>query len=147
MERNLAYAVDLIVELGLNEPEKGEPPKPDDFYALVVGSQSPDIPIGTRFLNPKFTDFLPAAKEEGEAPGQVGDSVKAQVKKALDVPRTWSDLQRKLERKGWDTEKAKALLLEEFGPFDAARLEEYWEYLDGLPEPASSAAEDEQPGA
>lgn len=128
IERNLAYAVDLVVEMGLDEPEKGKPPKPDDFFALVVGSRSQAIPIGTEFRNPKFSDFLPAARE-GEAPTKIGSSVKTQVEKALRAPQSWDDLKKLLAEKNMDTEQAKKLLREKFGPFDTAMLEEYWEFL------------------
>lgn len=130
VERNLAYAVDLIIEVGLDELKKGVPPKPKNFYALVVGSRSADIPIGTIFRNPKFSDFLPAVLE-GDAPGRVGDSVADQVKAALDAPQSWSDLERRLKARGWGSERAKELLVAKFGPFDSAKLEEYWEYLKG----------------
>ena len=130
VERNLAYAVDLIVEVGIDELKKGVSPKPENFHALVVGSRSADIPIGTVFHDPKFSDFLPAVLK-GEAPEKVGDSVADQVKTALDAPQSWPDLERKLKEKGWSSERAKELLVAKFGPFDAALLEEYWEYLKG----------------
>ena len=71
VERNLAYAVDLVVELGVDDPGKGKPPQPADYTALVVGSRSSAIPIGTLFHDPKLSDFLPAAAMEGAAPQEV----------------------------------------------------------------------------
>ena len=140
VERNLAYAVDLIVEVGLDELKKGVPPKPSNFYALVVGSRSADIPIGTVFKDPKFSDFLPAVLE-GEAPRGVGSSVDDQVKAALGAPQSWPDLERKLKERGWGSERAKELLVAKFGPFDSAMLEEYWEYLKGEEPGQASGAE------
>lgn len=128
IERNLAYAVDLVVEVGLDKLKKGVLPKSQNFYALVVGSRSPDIPIGTIFRDPKFSDFLPATRK-GETPEKIGNSVGEQVKAALDTPQSWVDLERKLKEKGWNIEQAKKLLVDKFGPFDVAMLEEYWEYL------------------
>ena len=55
----LAYAVDLVVELGVDDPRKGKPPQPADYTALVVGSRSSAIPIGTLFHNPKLAASSP----------------------------------------------------------------------------------------
>jgi len=130
VERNLAYAVDLVVEVGIDELKKGVSPKPENFHALVVGSRSANIPIGRVFQNPKFSDFLPAVLK-GKAPEKVGDSVADQVQTALDTPQSWPNLERKLKALGWSSERAKELLVARFGPFDAAMLEEYWVYLKG----------------
>ena len=139
IERNLAYAVDLIVEMDVAKTKKGVPPKPEDFYALVVGSRSSDIPIGTMFHNPKFSDFLPAARE-GKAPEEIGSSVKDQIKDALE-PQSWETLKAKLAAIGWDVDQARNKLKEKFGSFNTAMLEEYWEYLKDLA-PETSAAKD-----
>jgi hypothetical protein len=128
VERNLAYAVDLIVEMSVADTAKGKPPKPEGYTALVVGSRSPAIPIGTLFRDPKLSDFLPAAMS-GEIPEGVRDSVDAQVHSALTAPSTWAELQKILEGKGVDVEEAKERLRQEFGPFNPARVEEYWEFL------------------
>jgi hypothetical protein len=79
----LAYAVDLVVELGVDDPGKGKPPQPADYTALVVGSRSSAIPIGTLFHDPKLSDFLPAAVTEGAAPKEIADAVGEQVQRAL----------------------------------------------------------------
>jgi hypothetical protein len=128
VERNLAYAVDLIVEMSVTQTAKGKPPKPEGYTALVVGSRSPAIPIGTLFCDPKLADFLPAAMG-GEIPEGVRDTIDAQVHTALVAPSTWTELQKILEGKGMDIEDAKAKLQAQFGPFNPARVEEYWEFL------------------
>jgi hypothetical protein len=128
VERNLAYAVDLIVELGVEELPKGKQPSPDDYTALVVGSRSPAIQIGTLFHDPSLGLFLPATAE-GEAPEDVVSTVDVQVHNALVAPSTWRELKAILEGKNWDIDRAKELLRKKFGPFNPAKVVEYWEYL------------------
>jgi len=128
VERNLAYAVDLILELSVSEMPKGKPPKPEQYTALVIGSRSPAIQIGTLFRNPTLRDLLPAASS-GAAPQDVVSTVDSQVRTALVAPSTWGELKTILEGKNQDIEKAKAKLLEKFGSFNPARVQEYWEYL------------------
>jgi hypothetical protein len=137
VERNLAYAVDLIVELGVEELPKGKQPSPDDYTALVVGSRSPAIQIGTLFQNPSLGLFLPATAE-GEAPEDVVSTVDVQVHNALVAPSTWRELRAILESKGWDIDKAKELW-QKFGPFNAAQVVEYWEYLMVHQEPHAAS--------
>ena len=139
VERNLAYAVDLIVELDVVNAEKGKPPKAEDYTALVVGSRSPAIPIGTLLHDPKLSDLLPAATAEGEAPERIVDTVEQQVHRALVAPSTWPELKVILEGKSWDIEKAKELLRQKFGPFNAAKVVEYWEYLMAHQEPHAAS--------
>jgi hypothetical protein len=128
VERNLAYAVDLIAKLDVNELPEGEQPSPDDYTALVVGSRSSAIPIGTLFRDPKLCLFLPATSE-GEVPESVVDTVDEQVHKALTAPSTWSELKSILEGGNWDIDKAKRLLRQQFGSFNPVKVTDYWEYL------------------
>jgi len=128
VERNLAYAVDLIAELDVNELPKGEQPAPDDYTALVVGSRSSAIPIGTLLYDPKLCFFLPATSE-GAVPEGVVDTVGEQVHKALVAPSTWSELKAILEGRNWDIDQAKGLLRQQFGTFNPGKVTDYWEYL------------------
>jgi hypothetical protein len=140
VERNLAYACDLIVELDVANAAKGKPSKPEDYVALVVGSRSPAIPIGTVFHDPNLGLFLPASAE-GEAPEGVTDTIDQQVHNALVAPSTWAELKAILEGKGWDIDRAKEVLRQHFGAFSSAKVQEYWEYLMAHPEENCSAAE------
>jgi len=140
VERNLAYACDLIVEMDVVNAAKGKPPKAEDYTALVVGSRSPSIPIGTLFHNPSLSLFMPASAE-GEAPAGVANTVDEQVRDALVAPATWAELKAILEGKGWVIDTAKARLQEKFGKFNAAKIDEYWEFLkDRNPETSKAAA-------
>jgi len=128
MERNLAYAVDLVMEFSVDELAKGKLPKPTAYTALVVGSRSDAFPIGTLLRDPKLADLLPAMSE-GEVPTGVVGSVDAQVLSALTAPTTWAELKKLLTVADIPHEEAKAKLQEEFGPFNPAQVVEYWEFL------------------
>lgn len=130
-ERNLAYAVDLLLETSVRDVGRGKQPKPEDFLATVMGGRSSALPIGTVFKNPVLQDFLSAASLEGIVPEGMKDSVEAQVQQALTTPQSWKDLQAKLNEAGIDIEAVKDELRERFGQFSTRKLDEYWTYLTG----------------
>jgi hypothetical protein len=67
---------------------------------------------------------LPATAE-GEAPEDVVSTVDVQVHNALVAPSMWRELKAILESKGWDIDKAKDLLQQKFGAFNAAKVMDY----------------------
>ena len=131
VERNLPYAVDLVVETGVGDVPRGKQPKPSDFLATVMGGRSSALPIGTEFKDPTLQDFLSAASLEGVVPEAMKDSVDGQVQQALTTPQSWKALQGKLNAAGIDVEKVKAELHEQFGKFSTRKLDEYWIHLTG----------------
>ena len=56
-------------------------------------------------------------------------TVDVQVHNALVAPSTWRELKAILEGKNWDIDRAKELLQQKFGAFNAAKVVDYWEYL------------------
>jgi hypothetical protein len=81
---------------------------------------------------------LPATAE-GETPEDVVSTVDVQVHNALVAPSTWRELKAILEGKNWDIDKAKELLQQKFGAFNAAKVVEYWEYLMAHQEPHAAS--------
>jgi hypothetical protein len=130
VERNLAYATDLVVETSVAEM-KGKALKPTDFMATVVGTRSasvdgqlPTVPIGRVFRDPKFSDFLDAIVE-GALPEPVEDTTLDQAEQ----PRTWEKLEDWMRSVGMDVEEATVNLAQEFGTGDKDRVGEYYHYL------------------
>jgi len=131
IERNLPFAVDLVVRTHVAEIEGGDL-KPEDFMATVTGTRSasvdgeqPAIPIGRTFQDPKFSDFLDAMVE-GAMPEGIEDTTMEQAKQ----PRTWGDLATWIEgQDNLTVETSKKDLVEEFGSFDKERVPEYYRFL------------------
>ena len=129
VERNLAYAMDLQVLLGVDDLPKGKPAQPDNFKAVVMGSRDRDLPTGTALRNPKLADFL-VVSHKGEKAQEVHRSAQDQVDAELDKPDSWGDLVSKVaETFGWDEEKTKQFVKAKFGKFEPERLGEYWTFL------------------
>lgn len=131
IERNLPYAMDIILEMAVNS-KKGSKPKPTDFVAAVKGTRTnPDIKelaIGSVFKNPQFSDFM-VARLEGEAPTPIGSAAERQISMALEAPASYSELLNKLKKMGWDPQVAIALLKSEYGDFSGDMLPYYWEFI------------------
>lgn len=133
IERNLPFAVDLIVKTHMAEID-GRKLKPEHFMATVTGTRSPSvdgdepaIPIGRTFKDPKFSDFL-GAMVEGALPEAVEDTTAEQASQ----PLTWGELESWIrERPELEVDGAKEALKSEFGAWDSKRVVEYYRYLKG----------------
>lgn len=134
VERNLPYAVDLIVMTHVREVD-GEELKPGDFMATVTGTRSasvdgkpPAIPIGRTFYDPKFSDFL-GAMVEGVAPISIEDTTEQQVHAERNRPQNQADLVVWIENSPWTKDEAMDALKEKFGKVVSSRIEEYYDFL------------------
>ena len=132
IERNLPYAVDFVAQLSVDTGRE-QRPKPKDFKAKVIGTRTfnkseHQIPIGTVYSDPKFSDFL-SAEMAGEAPVEVATGVERQVVLALEAPSSWAELLERTATLGWKKDNVSSALNEEFGTFDRDRLDEYWAYM------------------
>jgi len=143
VERNILYAVDIILETGIDELPKGQAPTPENFYALVVGSRNPALPIGTELRDPKFLDLMGAAKE-GEAPEEIEETTKEQVTAA--TIQTWEQLGAWIKTQGRDGEEAKAILREKHGKVKAEDIPDYYTTLKAHYEANPLPDDDELPG-
>ena len=129
IERNLVFAVDIILEMGIDELPKGKAPKPENFYALVVGSRNPALPIGTELRNPKFADLLSAAKE-GETPSQIEETIGEQVIAADAETWRWEQLGDWIKAQGHDPEEAKAIIKKIHGKVNLKDVPKYRKTLE-----------------
>jgi len=137
VERNLSYAMDLVIHTYTDEV-KGKELKPNQYKATVMGTRSPSvegkppaIPVGKTFSDPKFSDFL-EVMIEGVEPTEIEDTTSKQVKIEQERPENWAELKVWIDNSdGWDVEKAKEALVEKFGSFDVSKIDEYYDYLRG----------------
>jgi len=123
VERNILYAVDIILETGIDELPKGQAPTSENFYALVVGSRNPALPIGTELRDPKFLDLMGAAKE-GDTLKEIEETTGEQV--AAATIQTWEQLGAWIKTQGRDAEEAKAILREKHGKVKADDIPDYY---------------------
>jgi hypothetical protein len=133
VEKGLEHAVDVVLHMGIDKLSMGTKPKPENFWARVVGTRAAPgspIQIGDVFRNPKFSDFL-ALQMEGVAPTEVRHSAAEQAERAINAPQGWTELlQRTLSLKaGWTADVVRGLLKEEFGSFDAEATADYYDWL------------------
>jgi hypothetical protein len=129
MEKNLPYAVDIVLEVRHTT---------DGFEAIVRGTRTPQeegwgrgkpLPIGTRFRNPKFADLMVALVEGTEGPGMVDDAISRQIETAErnpDIPATFGELWSWCRLNKLDVDAAKAWLREHFEKQDPSMVYEYY---------------------